>query len=319
MWRCEICGTDNQDMNAFCTECGYKRQGQKDSTLPASDQQRFTAASMGWKCEKCGQDNSEKSQFCVFCGSPRAKLSQEKEKNNDNHNDNDNKNTVLFVVIGVMAAVIILLLIFLWVQKNNFSSAAGNDGSDTVIVVPNPDSDTVGAPQATPTPAPTPVPTPEAIPEPTPVPTPEATPAPAPAINVAAPSDPVTPYGQAYRDYAVYGMYYSTEDVLSLIKETYYGRKDAQGEYNEGYSSGRNRDNDYGYDFGFYYGDNLLYFVEVRTMSNAETLVKLYFWGDQLIGCRDYRCSDGDPLTAGHPIFEAVAQEFSYVYALGAR
>ena len=158
---------------------------------------------------------------------------------------------------------------------------------------------------------------PENTPEPTPEPTPTPPPTPAPVMNVAAPAAPVTPYGQAYRDYAVNGTYYAAEDVIDVIGDTYYSRKDANGKYKEGYASGRNKNNEYGYDFGFYYGDNLLYFAEVRT--SFKTLVKLYYWGSQLIACRDYRGSDDELHMAGHPIFDSAAEEFSYVYALGAR
>lgn len=313
MWRCDVCKTDNPDENAFCTECGSRKRGQRekyDSSAfdPVQDGfQEDASLPKGWKCKKCGYDNDESSRFCVSCGQPRAKNST-----------GEGNNIVFFVIIGVLLAVIIFLVVFLFAKKSDDAVPnGGNDDNDTVIVVQKPDSETIEDPWPTSDPAPSaaPEPTPAPVPTPTPVPTPE----PAPAVYVAAPENPITPYGQAYRNYAAYGTAYSTEDALHLIKETYYGRKDANGDYREGYSSGRDRDNSYGYDFGFYYGDDLLYYAEVRTMEKAEIKVKLYYWGGQLIGCRDYRASDSELHTAGHPIFEAVAQEFSYVYALGAR
>ena len=296
MWRCDVCKTENPDENAFCTECGSKKRVQKIEYDPSAFDpvQEGTPLPMGWKCDKCGFDNNEKSQYCVSCGQPRPQDSTGR----------GDKNIVFFVIIGVLLAVIIFLLVSLFTKKSDDTvTNGGSDDNSTVIVIQKPDSETVEDPW------PTSAPAPSAAPEPTPT----------PAVNAAVPENPLTPYGQGYRNYAINGAAYSSEEVYSLIKETYYGRKDANGEYREGYSSGRNRDNSYGYDFGFYYGDDLLYYAEVRTMEKAEIKVKLYYWGDQLIGCRDYRASDSDLHMAGHPIFEAVAQEFSYVYALGAR
>ena len=217
------------------------------------------------------------------------------------------------VLLLCIAAVMLLLMLFavtmvLLGDRDDNSVEEPSDPEDVIIIIDS-EEKPVESPENTPVSTPSLTPTPEPTPDP----------ASLPAVNVAAPANPCTPYGKAYRDHVVNGTYYTDRDVLDLIGETYSNRKDTDGKYKEGCSSGRNKTNDYGYDFGFYYGDDLLYFVEVRTPIQTVTQVKLYYWGDQLIGCRDYRGTDSSLCTAGHPIFEAVAEEFSYVYALGAR
>lgn len=134
---------------------------------------------------------------------------------------------------------------------------------------------------------------------------------------------PVThsPYGTAYYDYHVNGRSYSEDQIHQLIVDTYYSRHNPEtNKYNEGYSSGRNRTNDYGYDFGFYYGDDQLYYAEVRSGSPLKIQVKLYYDFDgRVIGCRDYRGDDSALYKSGSAKCTAIAQEFSYVYDLAAK
>ncbi len=131
------------------------------------------------------------------------------------------------------------------------------------------------------------------------------------------PANPVTPIGKAYRNYATGAKEYTTESIVNIIGETYNNRKDASGNYKPGWTRDRNKDNEYGYDFGFYYGDKLLYFAEVRSGKPAVDLVKLYYWGDEIVACRDYRGDDHSLYMRGTPQLEAIAEEFAYLYDLG--
>jgi hypothetical protein len=124
-------------------------------------------------------------------------------------------------------------------------------------------------------------------------------------------------YGQLYRDYALNGTKYSSYEIAEAIKDTYYARRGADKKMNPGHVEKRNRENDYGYDFGFYYADGLLYYAEVRVDPNATILVQLYYWEGELIACRDRRGGDMTLYFAGDAIFESAKSEFSYVFGLG--
>lgn len=125
----------------------------------------------------------------------------------------------------------------------------------------------------------------------------------------------LTPYGQGYWDHEVNGTYYSDVEIRKLIVDSYYARNEG-----EGYRSGRSTDNKYGYDFGFYFADDLLYYAEARSGSPLKIQVKLYFGFDgEIIGCRDYRGSDSSLYTAGCTKCSQIAKEFSYVYSLASK
>lgn len=264
-----------------------------------------------WKCKKCGTNNKSKYTFCQACGNQRPVYQGQPIKTANN--------TILIALIGLLTCICIVLIALLIKNANlcnsiYTSNEANNNTKNSYEVTPQimppqyqSDAPSYVKPQM---PVYTPEPTPRSTPTMATVPTPVAT----QYIN-----STYTPYGYAFWNYKQNGIAYRDGEILQLISDTYYGRADDQGKYKEGYSSSRNRDNEYGYDFGFYYGDNLLYYAEVRTGSPAEILVKLYYWDGVLIGCRDYRGNDSNLYMRGSDNCDRIAREFSYVYSLGAR
>lgn len=63
-WRCEKCGSSNEEGNLFCVNCGTARGAE-----PAPENARTVAL---WRCGKCGSENSDEDGFCVNCGTARG-------------------------------------------------------------------------------------------------------------------------------------------------------------------------------------------------------------------------------------------------------
>ena len=123
-----------------------------------------------------------------------------------------------------------------------------------------------------------------------------------------------TEYGKALND----GVDYTLSEKISIIVNSYYDRKDANGNYKEGYDSHMDKSNVTGYILSLYYADDYLYFAEVRD-ADKTTLVKLYYWNGELVACNDLRGNDSGLHRQGSDVFERVSNEFSEVYSVGKR
>lgn len=314
MKKCYFCGAENPDSSVYCELCGTRLSSEDENAIdkPADISENNP------KREEGDESKSGKSQDVPFWKEPSETKTD--YKNVPSPSDGSPSDTVSTdsyshkkIAIGLLSLVIVLLIIAFFTGKSSsrdsdYDTVASNSSADSSYQTfaqtnpPQQQASTSSTAQQIPASAPTPVPT--------------AAPT-SPPVHYAGTT--FSPYGYAYWNYRQNGTTYRDGEILQLISDTYYSRKDEQGEYKTGYSSGRNKQNEYGYDFGFYYADNLLYYAEVRTGSPAEILVKLYYWDGVLIGCNDFRGSDSSLYTRGSYTCDLIASEFSYVYSLGAK
>lgn len=260
-----------------------------------------------WRCSSCGAQNREDYSFCSTCGTRRSSYNQQGQQGQQRQQTVRGSRVLLTWLVGAIGVVCIVLIIFL--INNSYSAPSIYVPENTEPEYEYPATEAPGS-QDTPEPV---VPTVQVY-----IPTvPPAASMPEPqAAFMPDITSTLTPYGKVYWDYRYNGKGYSDEKIIGLISDTYYSRRNEAGEYYEGYSSGRNKENIYGYDFGFYYGDGVLYYAEVRIGSPAEILVKLYFWDGEIIAAQDYRGSDSELYMRGTQNCDRLAEEFSYVWNL---
>ena len=89
--------------------------------------------------------------------------------------------------------------------------------------------------------------------------------------------------------------------------------------YAKWYSATHSDDLIPGYRMELYYADGLLFFAvgDVYNQSKGAyvPVVRLYYWGDQLIACQDSRGAAGNGLSyAGSSAYNSVAYEFGDVF-----
>ena len=255
-----------------------------------------------WRCDCCGANNNDNYNCCSICGANKPMTPQKAYRRISSGSSG--------VVIGIISALAVvcvclaalLVVIVCFPNTLNPAQSQAEDIPELSVTEPEAEADTLPSAQ------------PEQEPEP--AVDPAVVPLVTPTQEIIIEST-ITPYGKAMWDYKYNGADYSYKKIVSIISDTYYSRKNDQGVYYEGYSSGRNKDNEYGYDFAFYYGDGLLYYAEVREGIPAEILVKLYFWDGAVVAVQDYRGDDPTLYYRGRGICDKVAEEFSYVYSLG--
>lgn len=254
-----------------------------------------------WRCNCCGANNNDNYNCCSICGANKPMATQKTDRRMRNGSSG--------VVIGIISALAVvcvclalLVVIVCFPNTLNPAQSQAEDIPELSVTEPEAEADTLPSVQ------------PEQEPEP--AVDPAVVPLVTPTQEIIIEST-ITPYGKAMWDYKYNGADYSYKKIVSIISDTYYSRKNDQGVYYEGYSSGRNKDNEYGYDFAFYYGDGLLYYAEVRVGIPAEILVKLYFWDGAVVAVQDYRGDDPTLYYRGRGSCDKVAEEFSYVYSLG--
>lgn len=156
-------------------------------------------------------------------------------------------------------------------------------------------------------------------PEDTPTPSIPQSSTPVPPTKI--PETPVTDYGKAVVNESVNKNYYSDDLKMGIISASYYNRKDEFGEYRYGYSSKRNTENETGYHLGLYYADGLLYYAEViqegHGSEKEKILVKLYYWGNELLACDDCRVDNSSVCYTGTDTYKRITNEFGNVYEIG--
>lgn len=131
------------------------------------------------------------------------------------------------------------------------------------------------------------------------------------------PSNPLTHYGNELKKALTNSQYILTdEEKAGVDGETYRYRKDSEGKYRNGHRSELIKHSSFGYPISYYYADGLVYFAIVYTYDNKE-MVKLHYWGDQIIAYRDYRGNDHDLKYTYDYGYSSIADEFEDVFDIG--
>lgn len=145
----------------------------------------------------------------------------------------------------------------------------------------------------------------------------EKTPESTPNSSFIIPANLQSPYGKALKDEFYNGAYYSDKKKADILLETYEARKDENKKNQKWYYSTPIDDEVSGYRLDVYYADNMPFFVNVK--QDGTGLVKLYYWGNELVMCYDKRGVEKIESYKGSEIYDAVSQEFSHVYELACK
>ena len=128
------------------------------------------------------------------------------------------------------------------------------------------------------------------------------------------PQNPASPYGKALRDNLINGVYYSDVEKVNIVTDTFYGRKDKEGNHKSWYYNTYRDDIYPKYRVELYYADGVLFFANVT--KNSQNQVTLHYWGDQIVACRDLRGANDDVSYAGSAVYNAVNAEFGNLYSI---
>lgn len=221
----------------------------------------------------------------------------------------------IIAAAGITAIVALVVLIKACVSlspDSKGSSEPVRTYSPTPIQTPLQASSPTPAFTAAPTAAPTTVPTTP----PTPVPT---------AVRSSKydflsilPEEPSSEYGKALRSSLESGRDELTDaQKTKIVGNTYNDRKAPSGKYRDGFSGWTLKayENSTGRKISFYSADNVIYFAIVYDSTDVP-LVKLHYWGDQIVGYRDYRSDKELRYTDGYD-YDAICDEFDIVFDIG--
>ncbi len=128
------------------------------------------------------------------------------------------------------------------------------------------------------------------------------------------PQNPTSLYGKCLRDNLIIGVYYSDAKKVSIVSDTFYGRKDSDGNRKSWYYSTYRDDIYPNYRVELYYADGVLFFANIT--KNTKTQVTLHYWGDQIVACRDFRGYNDDLSYVGSSVYNAVNAEFGNLYSI---
>ncbi len=70
-WTCPSCGTQLNDNQKFCLNCGAKRPAQPVRREPPKEEKPKPAPVGGWTCPTCGTQLTDSQKFCLKCGTRR--------------------------------------------------------------------------------------------------------------------------------------------------------------------------------------------------------------------------------------------------------
>lgn len=221
----------------------------------------------------------------------------------------------IIAAAGVTAIVALVVLI----KACTALAPDSKDSSDPVRTAsPAPIQTPLQASSPTPvfTAAPTAAPTTMPTPIPTPVPT---------AVRSSKydflsilPEEPSSEYGKALRSSLESGRDELTDaQKTKIVGNTYNDRKAPSGKYRDGFFGWTLKayENSTGRKISFYSADNVIYFAIVYDSSDVP-LVKLHYWGDQIVGYRDYRSDKELRYTDGYD-YDAICDEFDVVFDIG--
>lgn len=132
------------------------------------------------------------------------------------------------------------------------------------------------------------------------------------------PEEPSSEYGKALRSSLESGRDELTDaQKTKIVGNTYNDRKAPSGKYRDGFSGWTTKayENSSGHKISFYSADNVIYFAIVYDSTDVP-LVKLHYWGDQIVGYRDYRSDKELRYTDGYD-YDAICDEFDIVFDIG--
>ena len=132
------------------------------------------------------------------------------------------------------------------------------------------------------------------------------------------PEEPSSEYGKALRSSLESGRDELTDaQKTKIVGNTYDDRKAPSGKYRDGFSGWTLKayENSTGRKISFYSADNVIYFAIVYDSTDVP-LVKLHYWGDQIVGYRDYRSDKELRYTDGYD-YDAICDEFDIVFDIG--
>lgn len=132
------------------------------------------------------------------------------------------------------------------------------------------------------------------------------------------PEEPSSEYGKALRSSLESGRDELTDaQKTKIVGNTYDDRKAPSGKYRDGFFGWTLKayENSTGRKISFYSADNVIYFAIVYDSTDVP-LVKLHYWGDQIVGYRDYRSDKELRYTDGYD-YDAICDEFDIVFDIG--
>lgn len=132
------------------------------------------------------------------------------------------------------------------------------------------------------------------------------------------PEEPSSEYGKALRSSLESGRDELTDaQKTKIVGNTYNDRKAPSGKYRDGFSGWTLKayENSTGRKISFYSADNVIYFAIVYDSTDVP-LIKLHYWGDQIVGYRDYRSDKELRYTDGYD-YDAICDEFDIVFDIG--
>lgn len=132
------------------------------------------------------------------------------------------------------------------------------------------------------------------------------------------PEEPSSEYGKALRSSLESGRDELTDaQKTKIVGNTYNDRKAPSGKYRDGFFGWTLKayENSTGHKISFYSADNVIYFAIVYDSTDVP-LVKLHYWGDQIVGYRDYRSDKELRYTDGYD-YDAICDEFDVVFDIG--
>ena len=132
------------------------------------------------------------------------------------------------------------------------------------------------------------------------------------------PEEPSSEYGKALRSSLESGRDELTDaQKTKIVGNTYDDRKAPSGKYRDGFFGWTLKayENSTGRKISFYSADNVIYFAIVYDSTDVP-LVKLHYWGDQIVGYRDYRSDKELRYTDGYD-YDAICDEFDVVFDIG--
>ena len=113
----------------------------------------------------------------------------------------------------------------------------------------------------------------------------------------------------SYKENLESGIYYSDREKANLVTETYYDRKDSNGNRRPWYTSSYYSDAATGYMINFYYADGILFFADAY-IPGERSSVTFYFWGNQMFACHDLRYSGSRLSFSGDADYDRIVREF---------
>lgn len=131
------------------------------------------------------------------------------------------------------------------------------------------------------------------------------------------PDKPLSPYGKALKENLEGKKTYSNAKKMDVILDTYDAREDKNGEDKPWYYSVDAYDGISKYNMTVYFADDMPFFVNL--IKNGEGVVKLYYWGDELLMCYDKRGSDRVERYEDSEGFDALAEEFANIYEIACK